>query len=426
MKTYRKRVVDCLLAEKLGSVGAVLVEGAKWCGKTTTCEQVAKSVLYLGDPDTRERYLRLADVNLSELLEGERPRLMDEWQDIPRLWDAIRFRVDHLDGWGHFILTGSSVPADVSKISHSGAGRFAKVRMRPMSLWESGESSGSVSLSALLRGEAFLSGKADGRSLRDMAYLLCRGGWPEAVEQGGERALTRAKDYYSVVTESDITRADGVPRDVNRVRVLMRSYARLQGTQANLSVIRRDMLAHEPRDLKELTIKSYVDALKKIFVIEDVPAWCPCLRAKSAIRTSDTRSFVDPSIVSAALDFGPSDLMNDLRAFGYVFEAMAYRDLRVYADSLRGHVSHFLDRNGRECDAVVHLDHGEYGLIEVKLGGETLIEEGAHALNALARIVDTDRMRAPAFKMVLTAVGDYAYRRKEDNVIVCPISALKE
>lgn len=426
MKTYRKRVVDCLLAEKLGSVGAVLVEGAKWCGKTTTCEQVAKSVLYLGDPDTRERYLRLADVNLSELLEGERPRLMDEWQDIPRLWDAIRFRVDHLDGWGHFILTGSSVPADVSKISHSGAGRFAKVRMRPMSLWESGESSGSVSLSALLRGEAFLSGKADGRSLRDMAYLLCRGGWPEAVEQGGERALTRAKDYYSVVTESDITRADGVPRDVNRVRVLMRSYARLQGTQANLSVIRRDMLAHEPRDLKEQTIKSYVDALKKIFVIEDVPAWCPCLRAKSAIRTSDTRSFVDPSIVSAALDFGPSDLMNDLRAFGYVFEAMAYRDLRVYADSLRGHVSHFLDRNGRECDAVVHLDHGEYGLIEVKLGGETLIEEGAQALNALARIVDTDRMRAPAFKMVLTAVGDYAYRRKEDNVIVCPISALKE
>jgi len=259
-----------------------------------------------------------------------------------------------------------------------------------------------------------------------MAYLLCRGGWPEAVAQGGERALSRAKDYYDVVTESDIQRADGVPRDPGRVKLLMRSYARLQGTQANLSVIRRDMLAHEPRDLKELTIKSYVDALKKIFVVEDVPAWCPCLRSKSAVRTSDTRSFVDPSVVAAALDLGPSDLMNDLRAYGYVFEAMAYRDLRVYAAPLRGHVGHFLDRNGLECDAVVHLDHGEYGLVEVKLGGETLIEEGARTLNALAKIVDTDRTKAPSFKMVLTAVGEYAYRRKDDGVVVCPISALRD
>lgn len=425
MNSYKNRVVDGILARKLQGTGAILVEGAKWCGKTTTCEQVAKSVLYLGDPDVRDNYLRLAEISLGSLLEGERPRLIDEWQDVPRLWDAVRFKVDHLEGWGHFILTGSSVPPDVSRIAHSGAGRFARVKMRPMTLWESGESSGEVSLAGLMSGTDFQAGKANALNLGDLAYLLCRGGWPEAVAQGGDLALERAKDYYAVVVEADITRADGVPRDPERVKRLMRSYARLQGTQSNLAAIRRDMLAHEPRELSELTIKSYLNALKRIFVVEDVPAWSPCLRSKSVVRTSDTRYFVDPSVVTAALNATPSDLTGDMRTLGYVFETMAIRDLRVYADAQRGTVSHYLDRNGLECDAIVHLDHGEYGLIEIKLGGETLIEDGARTLNALANIVDVDRMKPPSFKMVLTGVGDFAYRRKEDGVIVCPIAALR-
>lgn len=427
---YKKRVIDQIIARKLKGVGAILVEGPKWCGKTTTCEQFAKSVLYMADPDSHEQNLVLAETNVKELLKGEQPRLVDEWQEAPQLWDAVRFQVDHEGGWGHYLLTGSSVPPEEKKdsrktIVHSGTGRIVRVKMRTMSLWESGESSGEVSLGGLFNGDDFKSAGAIPRTLRETAFLVCRGGWPQAVAQGGDESLDRALEYLDAVATSDVSRVDGVERNPDRVRKLLRSYARLQGTQALLPTIRRDILGGEQKGFDEKTLASYINALRKIFVIEDMAAWSPALRSKSSIRTSDTRYFSDPSIATAAMGLGPGDLMKDVRAYGYFFETMAVRDLRVYAEALGGGVSHFLDRNGLECDAVVHLRNGTSGLVEVKLGGDTLIEEGAATLNALSGIIDTARQEPVAFKMVLTATGDFAYRRPEDGVIVCPISALK-
>lgn len=427
---YKNRVIDGIIARKLKGVGALLVEGPKWCGKTTTCEQFAKSVLYMADPETYNQNMVLAETNIKELLKGDQPRLIDEWQEAPQFWDAVRFQVDHESGWGHYLLTGSAVPPDEKKngkkkIVHSGTGRIVRVKMRTMSLWESGESSGEVSLGDLFGGAEFKSARAIPRTLKETAYLVCRGGWPQAVAQGGDEALDRALEYLDAVATSDISRVDGVSRDPNCVRRLLRSYARLQGTQSLLPTIRKDMLGGERRGLDEKTIASYINALRKIFVIEDMEAWSPALRSKSAIRTSVTRYFSDPSIATAAMGLGPGDLMKDVRAYGYFFEGMAVRDLRVYAEALGGGVSHFLDRNGLECDAVVHLRNGTSGLIEVKLGGETLINEGAATLNALSGIIDTSRQEPVAFKMVLTAAGEVAYRRPEDGVIVCPLSALR-
>jgi predicted AAA+ superfamily ATPase len=428
---YRKRIADGILERRLAGAGAVLVEGPKWCGKTTTCEQVAKSALYMADPDARERNLALAATNIKALLEGATPRLIDEWQVAPKFWDAVRFHVDHAEGWGHFILTGSAVPPDDREarsgkkyMIHSGTGRISRLRMRPMSLWESGESSGSVSLRGLFAGEE-PSGRGLVRTLDDIVWLACRGGWPQAVAQRGDVALDRAVDYFEAVVESDISRVDGVSRNPGRVRRLMRSFARLQGTPALLPAMQRDMQNDGGKPPDENTIRSYLNALEKIFVVEDMPAWTPCLRSKSAIRTSDTHYFCDPSIAAAAMGVGPGELMNDIRSLGFFYEALAVRDLRAYADALGGAVSHFLDRNGLECDAVVHLRNGDCGLIEMKLGGDALIEEGARTLNALSGLIDTSRMKAAAFKMVLVAVGEYAYRRPSDGVVVCPIGCLK-
>ena len=430
-KAYRNRILDAVLERKLAGAGAVLVEGPKWCGKTTTCEQHAKSVLYMADPVRRDRYLAQASVDITELMKGDQPRLIDEWQDAPRFWDAIRFDVDHSAGWGHYILTGSAVPPEdkdersgKKDIVHTGTGRIVRVRMRTMSLWESGESSGAVSLGALFAEERFTPAEAIARSLRDTAYLVCRGGWPQAVNQGGEIALDRAFEYVDAIVNSDISRVDGIARDPMRASRLLKSYARLQGTQSTIPTIRRDMTAGDRAGPDDDTISSYLNALRKIFVVEDSEAWSPALRSKAAVRLSPTRYFSDPSIATAALGLGPEDLMNDIRAYGYFFETMAVRDLRVYADALNGGVSHYLDRNGLECDAVVHLRNGASGLVEMKLGGEQLIEEGAKTLHALSGIIDTSRQGKVAFKMVVTATGDFAYQRP-DGIIVCPISALK-
>lgn len=431
-EVYKKRVLDAVLERKLSGAGAVLVEGPKWCGKTTTCEQHAKSVLYMADPVRRDRYRVQAEVDITELMKGEQPRLIDEWQDAPKFWDAIRYDVDHSAGWGHYILTGSSVPPDDKNersgkkdIVHSGTGRIVRVRMRPMSLWESGESSGTVSLGALFDGEPFKPCEAVNRSLSDTAYLVCRGGWPQAVSQSGEAALDRAFEYVDAVVNSDVSRVDGVARDPRRVRLLLKSYARLQGTQSTIVNIRKDMTIGDGSGPDDDTVSSYLNALRKIFVVEDAEAWCPALRSRAAIRMSPTRYFSDSSIAAAALGLGPEDLMNDVRTYGLFFETMAVRDLRVYADALSGGVSHYLDRNGLECDAVVHLRNGRSGLVEIKLGGEALIEEGAKTLNALSGIIDTSRQSEVAFKMVVTATGDFAYQRK-DGIIVCPLSALRQ
>ena len=421
--TYKKRIADGLLQRKLAGKGAVLIEGAKWCGKTTTAEQIAGSVKYMTETGMVEQNIQLATLNPKLLLKGEFPRLIDEWLVAPQLWDSIRFESDH-GPLGQFILTGSSVSPDMSKVIHSGTGRIGWLRMRPMSLWESQESSGEVSLAELFTAPEQI-GAINQMDIEQVAFLTCRGGWPLAVDMEREIALDQAFDYVESVEKRDIQKVDGVDRDPVRVHRLLRSLARNQGSQASFGTIKEDLMANEADSLSEDTIASYHKALKEIFVVEDSEAWNPNLRSKTAIRTSDTRYFTDPSIATAALGVGPQDLINDLNTFGLLFETMAVRDLRVYAEALNGKVYHFRDKNGLECDAVVHLRDGRYGLVEVKLGGEDKIRDGADALKDLTGKIDTSRMREPSFLMVLVGVGQYAYRR-EDGVYVVPIGCLKD
>lgn len=424
VKNYRKRIADNILARKLEGKGAVLIEGPKWCGKTTTAEQVAASVLYMDDPEKKEQNITMSELNPKRLLKGETPRLIDEWQLAPKLWDAIRFEVDHRGELGQFVLTGSAVPADTKEITHSGTGRFTWLTMRPMSLFESGESSGEVSLKTLFEQP----NEIDGESKLDidrLAFLVCRGGWPQAVDMRDEIALDQAFDYYDAVVNSDINRADNVQKNPERVKRLMRSYARNQGSQVPNTVIAQDIAANDESSMDADTVASYLNALRKIFVVEDMPAWNPNLRSKTAIRSSDTRYYIDPSIAAAALGIGPQDLISDLKTFDFLFETLCVRDLRVFADALNGEVYHYRDKDGLECDAVVHLRNGTYGLVEIKLGGDKLIEEGSTNLKALSDRIDTDKMKKPSFLMVLTGTGDYAYRRP-DGVYVVPIGCLKD
>ena len=422
--------MDSLLAKKLQAKGAVLIEGPKWCGKTTTAEEIAASKVLLAKTDAKEQFKRLLEIDSDTALSGEAPMLIDEWQTVPKLWDAVRYTVDHRRKMGQFILTGSAVPdKDAEKErEHSGTGRFAWLTMRPMTLSESGESNGSVSLADLFTAPGKLL-ERNSLKLQDIAFLICRGGWPMAVGLPEEAALEQAFDYYDAVTKEDVTRVDGVKRASERVRRLMRAYARHQGTQASIATLREDLKNNDTATLDDDTIVSYLEALRKIFVVEDMPAWNPNLRSKTAIRTADTRYFVDPSIATAALGMGPADLVNDLNTMGFFFETffetMCVRDLRVYAEALNGKVYHYRDKSGLECDAVVHLRNGQYGLIEIKLGGQYLIDDGVRTLNSLAAQVDTSRMKAPAFKMVLTATGEYAYRRSEDGIYIVPMGCLK-
>ena len=426
MKNYKCRIMDSLLEKKLQAKGAVLIEGPKWCGKTTTAEEIAASKIMLAKPDIKEHFKSLLEIDTEAALAGEAPMLIDEWQTVPKLWDAVRYTVDHRHAMGQFILTGSAVPDKEAEKEreHSGTGRFAWLTMRPMTLFESGESNGSVRLGELFSAPEKILEKNE-LKLSDIAYLICRGGWPMAVGLPEEAALEQAFDYYDAVTKEDVTNVDGVKRASERVQRLMRAYARHQGTQASVATLKEDLKNNDTTALDEDTITSYLDALRKIFVVEDMPAWNPNLRSKTAIRTTDTRYFVDPSIATAALGLGPADLMNDLNTMGFFFEAMCVRDLRVFAEALNGKVYHYRDKTGLECDAVVHLRNGQYGLIEIKLGGETLIKEGAETLTQLADQIDTTRMKSPSFKMILTATGEYAYRRPEDGIYVVPIGCLR-
>lgn len=423
MSKYKKRIADEILTMKLEGKGAVLIEGPKWCGKTTTAEQVAKSFLYMNDPKNKNQNLSMAEINPQILLNGATPRLIDEWQIAPKLWDAVRYEVDHRTELGQFILTGSAVPPDTKEITHSGTGRFSYITMRPMSLYESGESTGEVSLKELFLSPLNISGKAD-ININKLSFLVCRGGWPQATTLRKEIALEQAVDYYDGVIRSDINRVDNIQKNPERVKRLMRSLSRNQGSQTPNTVICEDIKTNDSETLSEDTVAAYINALKKIFVVEDMVAWNPNLRSKTAIRTSDTRYFVDPSIAAAALGIGPDDLINDLNTFGLLFETMAVRDLRVYTDALKGEVYHFRDKDGLECDAVIHLRNGSYGLVEIKLGGDRLIEEGVNTLKQLRDKIDTTKMKEPSFLMVLTGTGDYAYRRP-DNIYIVPIGTLK-
>ncbi|MBD5275707.1 MAG: ATP-binding protein [Bacteroides sp.] len=428
MELYRPRIIDRLLREELEAMGAVLLEGAKACGKTSSAEQAANSVIYMDDPVKRNQYLQMVDTDISFILDGASPRLIDEWQIATKIWDAVRFEVDHRGKDGQFILTGSAVPPPKEKMEmkHSGAGRISWLTMRPMTLWESSDSTGDVSLGNLFFNSDMAVRGVNGHKLSDIAFLSCRGGWPRAVDKGfSKSALRQAVNYFEAIVRTDISRVDNVERDEERTRRIMRSYARHQGTQASASTILMDIRDNDSAEISDKTVYSYINALKSIFVIEDMPAWSPNLRSKSAIRTLDTRYYVDPSIACAALGIGPDDLINDLNTFGFIFECLCVRDLRVYAQSLEGKVYHFRDKSGLECDAVVHLRNGSYGLIEIKLGGDRLINEGAANLMELRKRIDTTKMKAPSFEMVLTAVGDYAYRRT-DGVLVVPIGCLKD
>lgn len=422
---YKPRIADSILSDKLKGMGAVLIEGPKWCGKTTTAEQHAGSVIYMDDPRFVDSNIEAVSIDPAIILNGAVPRLIDEWQIAPRLWDAVRFTVDHRGEEGQFILTGSAVPLvgkEEQKRTHTGTGRIGRIRMRTMSLWESGDSSGQISLEALFAGEEpYASCHAD---LERIAYLACRGGWPRATFQNYDISLGRAYDYFDAIVHIDLNRVDGSMKNPERAARLIRSYARHLGTQTSLSAISADLSGNENESFDPRTVQSYVNALNLIYVIEDMRAWNPNLRSKAAIRSGDTRYFVDPSIAVAALGIGPKDLISDLRTFGFIFENMCVRDLRVYADSLGGNVYHYRDNLGLECDAVIHLRNGKYGLIEIKLGGDRLVEEGAANLLKLRDKIDTDKMAEPSFMMVLTATGNAAYCRK-DSVYVVPVSCLK-
>lgn len=423
MSEYRARIADEILKRRLQTTGAVVIEGPKWCGKTTTAEQFAKSVLYVDDPEKKDVNIAMSNLNPKLLLNGDSPRLLDEWQIAPKLWDAVRFAVDHQEGVGRFILTGSSTPVDSNARSHSGTGRFTWLTMRPMSLFESEDSTGEVSLGDLFEEDKDVSGISS-IGIERLAFLTCRGGWPSCLSLEGDLALDPAINYFEGVVRSDIDKADGKPKNEVTVRRLMRSFARHQGCQAPNATLSRDIRTNEEGATNEETVATYLRALRKIFVVEDMEAWSPCLRSKTAIRTSATRFYGDPSIATSALGVGPNDLLNDLNTFGLLFETLCVRDLRVYAEALQGKVYHYRDSLGHECDAIIHLRNGKYGLIEMKLGGDPAIEYGAKTLKDMAQRIDTAVMNSPSFLMVLVGVGTYAYKRP-DGVYVVPIGCLR-
>lgn len=421
--SYKPRVIDKVLNHKLRGKGAIVIEGPKWCGKTTTAEQFAKNIIYINSPEEINYYKQLVKISPKEILKGEKPLLLDEWQNIPSIWDSIRFEIDHTKQMGQFILTGSSIPVDMSEVMHSGTGRFGWLKMRTMSLWESGDSNGMISLKTIFDNEE-ITAQSD-KTIEDIAYVTCRGGWPVAVDLPREVALDQAFDYVDAIVNRDIGLSDGKIRDNTRVRRLMRSLARHQGGQVSFAKISEDLKENEKTAIHDDTVASYIRALERIFVIEDVEAWNPNLRSSTAIRTLDTRYFSDPSIATASLGLGPQDLIKDLKTFGFIFETLCIRDLRVYAEPLNGKIYHYRDKNGLECDAICHLRDGRYGLIEIKLGGELLINEGIKNLLKLKSGLDFKKMPQPSFMMIIVGVGKYAYKN-EDGIYIVPISCLKD
>ena len=417
---YLNRIADNVLDMALAASGAVLIEGPKWCGKTSTAEEKAKSVLYMQDPDNSASYMKAADTKPSLLLNGDTPRLIDEWQMAPVLWDAVRFAVDKRKASGQFILTGSAVPKD-NTVAHTGTGRISRMIMRPMTLFESLESNGSVSLKDLFDGATDGEGIST-LTIEGLAYALARGGWPASVGENESTALRRAYDYVEAVINYDVSSVDGVEKSPARVRGLMRSLARNVSTVANLSTIRGD-IAGDEESISEKTIASYLNALRRIFVVEDLPAWSPAMRSKTTIRTSPKRHFVDPSIAAAVLRVAPDGLLHDFNTFGLLFESLCVRDLRVYAHAIDGEVFHYRDKGGLEADAVVHLKDGRWGAVEVKMGAKE-IEAAAENLKTLRNKVNVDKMKEPSFLMVLTG-GEFGYQR-DDGVYIIPIGCLRE
>lgn len=427
--SYLKRIVDDDLQLRLDSVGATLIVGPKWCGKTTTAEQKANSVLKLNDPDMREAYIKTAQTKPSNLLKGVTPRLIDEWQEAPELWDAVRTSVDALHQTGLYILTGSTT-VKKSNIHHTGTGRISRLKMYPMSLYESGESNGSISLKELFdHPDCDIDGIASSLDVNQLIFAACRGGWPSSLDLKTDRAkLFVAKDYFNNICDNDISSIDDITRSPSKTRLLLRSYARNISTLATNSSILNDINANEA--MSDSSFYEYLDALKRLFVIEDVDAWCPNIRSKTSMRSSNKREFVDPSIAVAALGLSPDYLQTDLKTFGFIFECLCVRDLKVYSNAQNGTISYYRDKFGLESDIVLHLDDGRYALIEVKLGSRD-IESGAKHLIELKSLIHNHNeessigsLREPDLLIVLTG-GPIAYRR-DDGVLVIPIGCLKD
>ena len=416
---YISRVCDNELQDVLSSVGAVLIEGAKWCGKTSTAENISRSSLLMQDPDKTKQYLQIAETKPSLLLQGDNPRLLDEWQVAPILWDAVRFEVDKRQEPGQFILTGSAVPAD-NVTEHTGTGRIARILMRTMSLYESKESNGSISLMDLFNGTKDIEGLSD-LSIEQIAFSICRGGFPASIGKSERAALRMPVDYIEAVINKDVSRVDGVEKNPNKVRLLLRSLARNISTMASFRTILKDVEATE-ETMSEKTLAAYYNALRRIFVVEPLPAWSPKLRSKTAIRTSPKHHFVDPAIATSVRRINPDALLQDFEYFGLLFEALCTRDIRIYAQHIDGDVFHYRDKNGLEADLIVQLRDGRWGAIEVKLGSKQ-IEEAAINLLKLKDKINTEKMRQPSFLMVLTG-GQYAFQRK-DSVYIVPIGCLK-
>lgn len=421
-KKYLKRIADRVLQERLAASGAVLIEGPKWCGKTRTALENSKSHLFMQDPDKAISYLKAADAKPSLLLKGDTPRLLDEWQTAPVLWDAVRFMVDQRGKSGQFILTGSAVPKD-NVVQHTGTGRISRLLMRPMSLYESMESNGSISLKALFDGETEIDGFST-LTIEQIAFAIVRGGWPASIGESEKIALRHSIDYVEAIINADVSRVDGIEKNPVRVRALLRSLSRNISTLATIRTIRDDIaMGDADESISEKTISQYLGALDRIFVTENLPAWNPALRSKTAIRTSPKRQFVDPSIAAAVMRLTPSRLLDDFNYFGFLFESLCDRDLRIYAEAIDGQVFHYRDGSGLEADAVIALNDGRWAAVEVKLGSKEIEDAAVHLLE-LKNKVNTEKMREPSFLMILTG-SEIAYRR-EDGVYVVPLGCLKD
>ena len=419
---YYERLIESEIKRKMMSSGAVLVAGPKFCGKTTTCMLFQKSFAKLNT----KQAITMARMNPKGALNGDKPRLIDEWQKAPDIWNQVRDDLDTAYEFGKYILTGSSTPADKTEIHHSGAGRITPITMRPMSLWESKESNGQVSLSHLFDNtEDFPWELNEEWTLDDVAHVVCRGGWPISVLAQREIAVEITKNYYNgLFVFEDCENERFRNKDPEVLKMIVRSYARHISTEAAKTTIIKDVRQSNERTMDPKTFDDYMEALRDLYILEDMQAWNPNIRSKTSIRSTPTRHFVDTSIACRALNISPEDLKNDLESFGLMFEDMAVRDLKIYMDCLGGEVRHYRDNAGLECDAIIHLEDGRWGAIEIKLGGDDLVEAGAQSLKNLRnKIVEKSDEKAPSFLMVLTAVGG-AYRR-EDGVLVAPINMLK-
>lgn len=419
---YINRIVDREIKEKLSIMGAVLIKGPKWCGKTTTSKQIANSVLEMQNPDLQDNYIELANTKPSLLLEGDKPRLIDEWQLAPKLWNAVRYSVDNTGLPNQYILTGSATPKEDDTL-HSGVGRFAFITMKPMTLFESGDSNGKISLMNILNGNRNIDGIKTDLTYEQIAYVLCRGGWPSAINLTEKQSLEISKNYIDVLCNSDISRVDGVRRNPGLTRAILKSYARQVSTIDSNQSLYEDVKSNYS-DVSDRTIMDYIDVLKKLYIIEEIEAWNPNIRSKTAIRTASKKSMIDPSLAVAALGCSPKEIMLDIRTYGLLFENLVNRDLSVYVNSIGGTLKHYRDRYNLECDNVIHFDDGRYALVETKLGGTRIKEAEEHLLELKKIILENQpKIGEPAFMMIITGT-DMAYTT-ESGIMVVPIGCLK-